>query len=289
MSRRISAPLAAMTKAARRVAAGDLSVKAPGSSIQEVDALARAFNSMAAGLQHADQLRRNMTADIAHELRTPLTIIKGKLEGILDGVYPGTPEHIAPVLEEAGLLERLIEDLRLLSLAEAGQLPLHREEVPVAELLDDVQRKFASPATAQQIAITVDAAADLPTVDIDPQRMQQVLGNLVANSLRHTPPGGQIDLGAIRHNGGVAITVHDTGRGITPDDLPHVFDRFWRADRARSRQGSGAGLGLAIARQLVEAHGGQIGAASAPGQGTTITIELPIDAAASPPVSTRMV
>ena len=243
---------------------------------------------MAAGLQHADRQRRNMTADIAHELRTPLTIIKGKLEGILDGVYPGTPEHIAPVLEEAELLERLIEDLRLLSLAEAGQLPLHREEVPVAELLDDVQRKFAAPAAAQQITIVVDKDAGLPSVDVDPQRMQQVLGNLVANSLRHTPPGGTIDLGAARHNGRVAITVHDTGRGIAPDDLPHVFDRFWRADRARSRQGSGAGLGLAIARQLVEAHGGQIGAASPAGQGTTITIELPIDAPASRPTPTRM-
>lgn len=275
VSRRVSAPLGRITRAAQRVAAGDLRVEVPGSSIKEVDTLADAFNRMARSLLHADQLRRNMTADIAHELRTPLTIIKGKLEGILDGVYPGTPEHIAPVLEEAMLLERLIEDLRLLSLAEAGQLPLHRDILDVRELLETVQGSFAREAARQNIALVVDVAPNPPSLDADPQRMQQVLGNLLANSLRYTPAGGTITLRASSGPGKTRISVSDTGAGIPPDELPHIFDRFWRGDRARARHGSGAGLGLAIARQLVEAHGGAISATSAPGQGATITIELP--------------
>ncbi len=275
ISRRISTPLARLTAAARQVAAGDLRVEVPGSSIQEVDTLARAFNRMASNLLHSDQLRRNMTADIAHELRTPLTIIKGKLEGILDGIYPGTPQHIAPVLEEANLLERLIDDLRLLSLAESGQLPLHREEVEVRDLLETVRAGFAAEAVRQDVQLKVDVPRDLPVVDVDAQRMQQVLGNLVANSLRHTPRGGQVQLSAVAVDHLVRILVHDSGTGIDPEELPHIFDRFWRGDRARSHTGSGAGLGLAIARQLVEAHGGHISAASEPGRGTLLTIALP--------------
>ena len=275
MSGRISAPLAGLTRAARQIAAGSWDARVPSSSISEVDALARAFNQMATDLQRADQLRRNMTADIAHELRTPLTIIKGQLEGILDGVYPSTPEHIMPVLEEANLLERLIDDLRLLSLAEAGQLPLHRDEVAVAGLLEDVRRTFAAEAAQQDVALHVDAAADIGPLMVDPQRMQQVLGNLVANSLRHTPAGGRIDLRAGGRDGVATIAVADTGSGIAPDDVPHIFDRFWRGDKARPRSGTSAGLGLAIARQLVEAHGGRISAASELGRGTTITMEIP--------------
>ena len=276
MSRRISAPLAQLTRAAQKVAAGDLRVEVPRSSIREVDTLSRAFSAMATGLQRLDEARRNMTADIAHELRTPLTVIKGKLEGILDGVYPGTPAHIAPVLEEANLLERLVEDLRMLSLAEAGQLPLYREPVSAAELLEDTRHSFAAEAASHGIGLTLDLAPDLPPVDVDPQRMQQVLGNLVANSLRYTPAGGRIDLRASISAGNVTIAISDTGRGIAPEDLTHIFDRFWRGDRSRTRQGGGAGLGLAIARQLVEAHGGRIAAASRLGHGTTIMIELPI-------------
>ena len=276
MSRRISAPLANMTAGARQVAAGNLRVKVPGSSILEVDELATAFNQMATDLAHEDQLRRNMTADIAHELRTPLTIIKGKLEGILDGVYPATAQHVAPVLEEATLLERLVNDLRLLSLAESGQLPLYREEVPVAELLHTIGRAFASEAANQHVKLGVGVAPEVPPVEVDPQRMQQVLGNLVANSLRHTPAGGEIQLRAVRRDHTVSITIQDTGHGIAPAELPYIFDRFWRGDKARSRHGGGAGLGLAIARQLIEAHGGHIHASSERGQGTAITIDLPV-------------
>ncbi len=277
LSRRISAPLGRLTAAARQVAGGDLRVEVPGSSIVEVDALAHAFNQMATNLLRADQLRRNMTADIAHELRTPLTVIKGKLEGILDGVYPASPEHLAPVLEEANLLERLIDDLRLLSLAEAGQLPLNREEVEPRRLLENVRQSFAREAARHNVSVSVEAASDMPLIEVDGQRMQQVLGNLVSNSLRHTTAGGQVALRG-RHNGhGVILEVADTGTGIPPEQLPHIFDRFWRGDKARSHQGSGAGLGLAIARHLVESHGGQIHADSALGQGTTISIELPVE------------
>jgi signal transduction histidine kinase len=277
VSRRISAPLARLTGAARQIAGGDLRVDVPRSSIQEVDTLAQAFGRMASDLMQADQLRRNMTADIAHELRTPLTIIKGKLEGILDGVYPGTAEHLAPVLEEANLLERLIDDLRLLSLAEAGQLPLVREELDIADLLYAVQKSFVEQASRQGIALAIDVESALPPVQGDWQRMQQVLGNLVANSLRYTPAGGRIDLQGRRNGPWITVVVRDTGAGIAPEELPHIFDRFWRSDKARSRHGTGAGLGLAIARQFVQAQGGRISATSQPGHGTTITVELPAE------------
>ncbi len=275
MSRRISRPLRRMTQAAQQVAGGELKVSVPGSSIREVDQLASAFNHMTTDLAHADQLRRNMTADIAHELRTPLTIIRGQLEGILDGVYPATAEYVAPVLEEASLLERLIEDLRTLSLAEADKLPLHYDDVPPAELLGNVARGFAAPAAEHAVLLKVDADTALPVVRVDPQRMQQVLGNLVSNSLRYTPAGGAITLAAALSDGAVELTVADTGSGIAPDELPHIFDRFWRSDRARQRHGS-AGLGLAIARQLVETQGGSIVAASELGHGTTITLRFPV-------------
>jgi signal transduction histidine kinase len=275
VGRTISAPLRRVSAAARRVAGGDLNAQVPGSSIIEVDELARSFNQMTADLRHADQLRRNMTADIAHELRTPLTIIKGKLEGIMDGVYAPNAEHIGPVLEEANLLERLIDDLRVLSLAEAGQLPLFREDVPLSDLLADARAAFAREAAAAQITLAVEATHAGALLHVDPQRMQQVLGNLLGNSLRYTSSGGRVILGGSAHDGTATITVADTGQGIAPDELPAIFDRFYRSDRARSHNGHGAGLGLAIAKQLVEAHGGRISARSTLGEGTTITIELP--------------
>ena len=275
VSRRISAPLGKVNAAARRVAGGDLHAEVPGSSIYELDALATSFNQMTADLRNADELRRNMTADIAHELRTPLTIIKGKLEGIVDGVYEANPEHVGQVLEEANLLERLIDDLRILSLAEAGRLPLYKEELAVADLLADVQRSFARLAATQDIALTVQDVPANVRILADPQRMQQVLGNLLSNSLRYTAAGGQITVGATHGDGSVTITIADTGLGIAPDDLPSIFERFYRSDKARSHHGQGAGLGLAIAKQLIEAQGGTIAAASTLGVGTTITLTIP--------------
>ena len=306
----IATPLAGVMAAADAVAEGDLSVRVPVRGPGDFGQLAESFNRMAEELERADQRRRNLTADVAHELRTPLHIIQGNLEGILDDVYEPTREHIGATLDETRTLARLVDDLRTLSLAEAGQLPLRWEPVDVVELLADVATSFSGQAEAAGIDLRVEpalggstgfaevspsaAASDPPrmTIIADAGRLDQVLGNLVTNALHHTPPGGVITLraepvlspapslskGAVEGPvaGGVRITVRDTGEGIPPEDLPYIFDRFWRGDRSRSHaRGAGSGLGLAIARQLVQVHGGRIDVESEPGQGTAFTIELP--------------
>jgi two-component system OmpR family sensor kinase/two-component system sensor histidine kinase BaeS len=286
--RGVATPLADVMAAADSVAAGDLSarVEVLAGSRGSFTQLARSFNHMAEELERADQQRRNLTADVAHELRNPLHIIQGNLEGILDEVYEPTSEHIAATLDETRLLARLVDDLRTLSLAEGGQLPLELEQVDLAELLTDVATSFSGQAEAAGIDVRVDvedggAGGDLsgPVVTADVGRMGQVLGNLMANALRHTSSGGSITLRAEQAPGSARILVRDTGEGIAPEDLPFIFDRFWRGDRARSHaSGAGSGLGLAIARQLVQAHGGWIGVASELGAGTTFTIDLPHDA-----------
>ena len=284
--RRIAVPLADLMMAAEAVAQGDLSTRVEVKDRGEFDQLARAFNHMVEELEQADQRRRNLTADVAHELRTPLHIIQGNLEGVLDDVYRPTPEHITATLEETRALARLVEDLRTLSLAEAGQLALEWEPVDVVELLADVHTSFSGQAEAAGIDLHLDRApvppggddADRPalTVTGDVGRLDQVLSNLVANAIRHTPAGGTIALGADTVPGGVRITVRDTGEGIPAEDLPYIFDRFWKGDRSRSRaRGAGSGLGLAIARQLIHAHRGRIDVESHVGRGTTFTIFLP--------------
>jgi two-component system OmpR family sensor kinase/two-component system sensor histidine kinase BaeS len=297
-AQRLSRPLRNITRAAQQLADGQLDVQVRRAPIRELDELAQAFNAMARSLEQADKQRRQLTADIAHELRTPLTIIKGRLEGLQDGVYSPTPDEVERLLGETALLERLIEDLRLLALAEAGQLPLYREPLDPLDLLASARSAFAGQAAAQGVALDVAAAGDLPQIDADPQRMAQVLANLVANALRYTPEGGSITLCAaqetnderrttnevgnalqpfvLRPSSCVTLRVRDTGRGIAPEDLPHVFDRFYRADRSRTRGSGGAGLGLAITRQIVVAHGGLIWAESELGHGTTISIALPV-------------
>jgi signal transduction histidine kinase len=229
---------------------------------------------MVSELERSDQLRRNLTADVAHELRTPLHIIQGNLEGLLDGVYQATPEQINLLLDEARQLVRLVEDLRTLSLAEAGQLPLEREAVDIRELLDDVATSFSGQAEAAGVALQVEdrPGAEPLIVQGDAGRLDQVLSNLVANALRHTPSGGKITLRAEVAQDGVRLQVADNGSGISPEDLTNIFDRFWSGDRARR---DGSGLGLAIARQLVQAHGGRIAVESQLDQGTTFTIDLP--------------
>ncbi len=295
--RGIATPLADVMAAADAVAEGDLSVRVqvPEHGPSEFGRLAESFNRMTEELERADQRRRNLTADVAHELRTPLHIIQGNLEGILDDVYVPSAEHIGATLEETRMLARLVDDLRTLSLAEAGQLPLSREPVDVIELLADVSTSFSGQAEAAGINLRVETEGSLSALTIigDVGRLDQVLSNLMANALRHTPSGGVITLragpalsavegpalSAVEGpvHDGVRIIVRDTGEGIPAEDLPYVFDRFWRGDRSRSHaSGAGSGLGLAIARQLVQAHGGRIGVESGVGQGTTFTIELPV-------------
>jgi len=253
LSRGMSRPLANLTAATQAVATGDLSVR------------------------RADELRRNLTADVAHELRTPLSVIRGKLEGALDGVYPCTPEHLAPILEEIKLLARLVEDLHLLSLAEAGQLTLEKRATDVGALLRDAQVNFSPQAADRGVTLALDLPSKLPKVMADQRRIAQVLGNLLTNALRHTPSGGRVTLSAAGNEKTVRVTVTDTGAGIPPEDLPYIFERFWRGEKSRSRAGGGAGLGLAIAKHLVQAHGGEIGveSPSEEGEGTTFYFTLP--------------
>jgi len=276
--RDIATPLAGVMAAADRVAEGDLSARVPERGPGDFGRLARSFNRMTEELERADQQRRNLTADVAHELRTPLHIIQGNLEGILDGVYEPTTEHINATLDETRTLARLVDDLRTLSLAEAGQLPLTWEPIDVAELLADVSTSFSGQAEAAGIDLRVETEGDPSdlTVSGDVGRLDQVLSNLLANALRYTPAGGVVALQAQPTDSGVRIVVRDTGEGILPENLPYIFDRFWRGDRSRSHAGrAGSGLGLAIARQLVQAHDGRISVESKPEQGTAFTIELP--------------
>lgn len=282
-SSRISRPLRGLTGAAHALSAGDMLVRVQRYAIREIDDLGQTFNRMADSLVQADQQRRQLTADVAHELRTPLSIIKGRLEGIQDGVYAASPEQIGDLLDEVALLERLIEDLRLLALADAGQLPLYPETVDPAHLLHDTVSSFAHQAAGRDVALRLAMEEELGEINADPQRILQVLGNLISNALRYTPAGGAVTLRAMidRYDGQrpqLIIAVEDTGAGIAPADLPHIFDRFWRADRSRTRSSGGAGLGLAIARRIIEAHGGRIWAQSTVGQGTTLSFSLPLEA-----------
>jgi signal transduction histidine kinase len=276
LSRRILRPVEALTAAARRMEKGDLSQRVEVHSQDEIGELAQAFNAMADGLARLEELRRNMVTDVAHELRTPLSNIRGYLEALQDGVVKPKPEVIDSLHEEAMLLNRLVDDLRELTLAEAGQLKLEYRPVAPADLVDRALEAARAQAAAKGVALQADLPEDLPLVDIDSQRIGQVLGNLLSNALTHTPSGGKVVIAAQVKQLKVELSVSDTGEGIPPEDLPYVFERFYRADKSRSRATGGTGLGLSIAKQLVEAHGGRISVASQMGQGTTFTFTLPV-------------
>jgi signal transduction histidine kinase len=273
--RRMSAPLGDLVDAAGRVANGDYSPRIEEQGSREMRSLVRAFNGMAARLQLTEEQRRDLMADITHELRTPLTVIQGNLEGILDGVYSPDEAHLKSVLEETQILSRLVDDLRTLALAESGALQLKKEPTDLTVLIGETVSAFRTQADAAGVRLDIQAESGQPLLDLDPERIRQVLSNLIANALRYTPRDGSIHVvstSATSEDGKYAeVTVEDTGVGIAPDVLPHIFNRFYK-----SRDSSGTGLGLPIARHLVEAHGGTITAESQPGRGTTIRISLPV-------------
>jgi len=279
ISRTIAAPLTRLAAAARAFAAHEWGTRVSVAGTSEVADVSRAFNEMAEAVQQAEAQRRNLVADVAHELRTPLTVLQGNLRAMLDGVYPLERGEIATLYDETRLLARLVDDLREIALAEAGQLPLNAQPLDPHAAVQAALSRFAVAAELQGIALGDESAGNLPTVRADPDRLAQVLQNLVANALRHTPQGGRVTLAAEPHGAGVRIRVQDSGEGIPAADLPHIFDRFYRSDRARARHSGGSGLGLTIARTLVEAMGGAIGAQSEPGHGAQFWFTLPAEGA----------
>jgi len=275
LARTLSQPIRELTAATRAVASGNLGQRVAVRSHDEIGELAASFNQMSADLARASQTRKQMTADLAHDLRTPLSILRGYTEGLKEGRLPPTPAAFSVMHDEVEHLQRLVEDLRVLSLADAGELPLNRRSVDPAALLERTGLAYIVAAEQQGLALRIEAPEGLPSIHIDTDRMTQVLNNLVSNALRHAR-SGEIVLKAQSAGDTVRLSVRDTGAGIDPADLPYVFDRFYRADKARQRDGDdSSGLGLAIAKAIVEAHGGMISVESAPGQGATFTITLP--------------
>ncbi len=268
--RRLIVPLGDLIEAAESVEAGNYAGRVKLRGPRELRSLARAFNSMSARLESSEEQRQQLLADVTHELRTPLTIVQGNLEAMLDGVYPADTQHLAPILDETRVLSRLVDDLRTLSIAEAGALALHREPTDIGALVTDAVASFRAQADGAGIALIAEATA-LPTATIDPVRLREVLSNLLANALRYTSRGGTVRVTATASDGHLRVEVRDTGPGIAAGALPHVFDRFYKSDESR-----GAGLGLAIAKSLVVAHGGEISATSEPGQGTEMRFTLPV-------------
>lgn len=275
LARRIVKPVADLTDASKAIAGGSAPPQVPVAGRDEIAELGRAFNRMAERLAADEEQRRRLFAGIAHELRTPLSVIQGTLEGMLDHVLEPTPERIAGLHSETLLLQRLIRDLRDLALAQAGQLQLHRKIVDIAGVVRESLEALAPLADERAVALRVEIPDGLPPVEADPDRLRQVVQNLVENALRHTPQRGEVRL-RLRADGGLMyLIVADTGSGIAADDLPHIFEHFYRADRSRARSSGGMGLGLAIVKSLVKAHGGGVAVESTVGAGSTFTVTLP--------------
>ncbi len=276
ITRRVVRPVEALTEAVYRMERGDLSQRVEAGTRDEVGDLGRAFNRMADALEAAEAARRAMVGDVAHELRTPLTNIRCHIEAMQDGLMPADAATLASLHEEAAHLSRLVDDLRDLALADAGQLSLEREPVDPARAVEAATAAVTPRAASAGIAVETLADRDLPLVDADPVRLGQVLRNLLDNAIAHTPRGGRIAVSVVRADGGVEITVRDSGEGIAPEHLSRVFDRFYRTDGSRARATGGAGLGLSIVKHLVEAHGGRVRAESEPGRGSTFAVLLPL-------------
>jgi signal transduction histidine kinase len=276
LSRSILKPVDELINAARAMEKGDLSQRVTVSSKGELGELAHAFNAMAEGLTRLEQLRQNMVTDVAHELRTPLSNVRGYLEALRDGVMEPTPETIASVYEEAMLLNRLVDDLQELAMAEAGQLKLVCQPVDIREVIDKSVQSLKSRAIEKEVSLERDLPDDLPLVEADAERLGQVLRNLMKNAIVNTPSGGKITIQARTVESQVEVSVQDNGTGISAEHLPYVFERFYRADQSRARSTGGAGLGLAIVKQLVEAQGGQVAIDSQVDAGTRVSFTSPI-------------
>ena len=276
LSRSMTAPLNRLAEAARAIGRQDLSQRVAPQGSRELVEVIGAFNVMAADLEQAEGLRRQLMADIAHELRTPLTVLQGNLQALIDDVYPMEKEEMVRLHDQTRHLSRLVEDLHVLAQAEAHRLPLTRAETAPVPLVKEAVNRFQPLAAQQRVALRLELLGRLSPVTLDSHRITQALDNLIANALRHTPAGGEVIVSVGATPDALTLSVRDTGSGIAAEHLPFVFDRFYRTDPARSRDAGGSGLGLAIARAIAEAHGGSLSAASAgSGQGSTFTLQLP--------------
>ena len=288
LTRGLTRPLRELTSAIRSLSQGGMGQQVRVRTKDEIGQLAQAFNLMSADLAKLSEQRRQMTADIAHDLRSPLTVIGGYVESMRDGVLKPSPQRLSAIHDEVQHLERLVEDLRTLSLADAGELSLNLAPIAPSGLLDQIQAAYQHAAERKNLTLTSHADPNLPQINADPDRFMQVLGNLVSNAIRHTPDGGEISIqcsviseqhlspnSQLDTDNWILFTVTDTGSGIPAEDLPRIFDRFYRVDDSRHGGKGESGLGLAIAKSIVEMHGGTIGVESELGQGTTFTITLP--------------
>ena len=283
LSRTLTRPIRELTRATHAVSEGDLSQQVPIRSNDELGELARAFNKMSTELSRSVNARKQMTADIAHELRTPLSLILGHAEAVHDGVLQPTRENFEIIRDEAGRLEHLVNDLRILSLADAGELTINPQSIEPRRLVHEVASLYQHEAQRKNISLELDVASELPNIEVDPGRMTQVLTNILDNALRHTPDSGRIILSAKEVNDQVELSVQDSGPGLKAEDLDRIFERFYRTDSSRQRQDGGSGLGLAIAKSIVQAHGGQLSAETSTrlspgreaGNGLKITVTLP--------------
>jgi signal transduction histidine kinase len=284
VARGMTQPLRDMAQAAHRMETGDYSQRVSTDSRDEVGHLAVAFNRMSSELESLERLRRDLVANVSHELKTPISALRAHLENLLDGVERPDPETLQVMLAQSERLGRLVDQLLDLSRLESGDVPLERGSVELAPLVSEVLSEIEVARPERGVRLADAVPKDIPPVFADRERVHQVLFNLLDNAVRFTPEGGRVTVSASRHNGSVDVAVADTGPGIAPEDLPRVFERFYRVDESRSRDDGGTGIGLAIARSVVEAHGGRIWAESEPGCGSTFTFELP---AAPSPVETR--
>lgn len=271
----ITRPMSQMRRASQALAAGEADVRVPVRSQDELGKVAEAFNQMASKITQQEQQRRQMVADVAHELRTPLTVMQANLEAMLDGLLEPNPTELQELNDEVHRLSRLIDDLRLLSLADSGQLSLALQKVDVREVTATVVARLAPLADSHNVRLVDDAPAQPLFIQADADRVQQALTNLVANGIRHTPEGGRVRVTAVQEKQTVHLSVIDSGPGIPAADLPYVFDRFWRGDKSRSRHSGGSGLGLAIVKQIAELHQGQVAVLSPNNSGAIFTISLP--------------